>query len=166
MWNLNHGFSGGSASRARSLSRDCHVVMCLRLTWSSCTRPVQIIALISTPSTLRISPNSHRVAFETFGSRRRRRREGDARPRRVHKADRQQPAGRLPQPAGAPGKPLERGRLDRSAVPCVPVWKLTSSVDFTSDYLTGGRSKYYKGKIDRDRGDGTYDIASLTRVTN
>ena len=39
------------------------------------------------------------------------------------------------------------------------MWKLTSSVDFTSDYLTGGRSKYYKGKIDRDRGDGTYDIA-------
>ena len=36
------------------------------------------------------------------------------------------------------------------------MWKLTSSVDFTSDYLTGGRSKYYKGKIDRDRGDGTY----------
>ena len=124
------------------------------------------LALISTPSTLRLAPNSQRVAFEIFGSRRRRRREGDARPRRVHKADRQQPAGRLPQPAGAPGKPLERGRLDRSAVPCVPVWKLTSSVDFTSDYLTGGRSKYYKGKIDRDRGDGTYDIASLTRVTN
>ena len=46
------------------------------------------------------------------------------------------------------------------------MWKLTSSVGFTSDYLTGGRSKYYKGKIDRDRGDGTYDIASLTRVTN
>ena len=31
------------------------------------------LALISTPSTLRISPNSQRVAFETFGSRRRRR---------------------------------------------------------------------------------------------
>ena len=29
--------------------------MCLRLTWSSCTRPVQIIALISTPSTRRLS---------------------------------------------------------------------------------------------------------------
>ena len=38
------------------------------------------------------------------------------------------------------------------------MWKLTSSVDFTSDYLTGGRSKYYKGRIRRDRGDGTFEI--------
>jgi hypothetical protein len=36
------------------------------------------------------------------------------------------------------------------------VWKSRSIVFFF--FHTGGRSKFYPGSIERDRGDGTYDI--------
>ena len=56
------------------------------------------------------------------------------------------------------GGSCARGRRSRRGIVCARRGKSASSVVIILT-LTGGRSKFYPGKISRDRRDGTYDIS-------
>ena len=59
------------------------------------------------------------------------------------------------------GRKLREGAKIEARYRLAPAWKITEFCRHL--FHSGGRSKFYKGKIDRDRKDGTYDIACATR---